>query len=462
MHEIPAGRAIGPAPFYLTALLLALVFVTGGGSYDRGWGDVLCELLALPVLGLGIAQWLRAPRGAPWWLATATVLGLVLLLALYQTGLPAALVDTAGRRALDADLQSTGLRLAGRWSLSPVASERGAWSVLPALALFFATVASPARQQARLARLVVVLAAASMLLGFLQLGAPQQSPLNLFPEWPTVYGGFFASFNHQATALAIASLLAIALALDGGDRDAFHEPSRWSRAPWIALAATMLLSLPLTGSRAIIVLALGAVAALLLLRLHARRAQGRGRRTIIPSLALVTATGFLAVVGWQWLQVDRVEELRTHVATATLAAAQPLAPLGGGLGAFVPWFQQELPLQLRAHYFFNHAHNEYAQWWLEGGVAAMLVLLLALATLAIAGTRVLRPLLSPGARSRPPLRGAAALIAIVVVLAHSVVDYPMRTPALMAVTAVLAAFVVSQAGTGRAAPMRTPADHPSD
>ena len=34
----------------LTALLLVMAMLTGGGSQDRGWGDALTQLLAWPVL----------------------------------------------------------------------------------------------------------------------------------------------------------------------------------------------------------------------------------------------------------------------------------------------------------------------------------------------------------------------------------------------------------------------------
>ena len=159
---------------------------------------------------------------------------------------------------------------------------------------------------------------------------------------------------------------------------------------------------------------------------------------------LLAMTGFLGFAGWKWLQIDRIEEMRIELASATFDAAQALAPLGGGLGAFVAWFNQEMPLELRAGYYFNHAHNEYAQWWLEGGLAATAVLLLALSAMAFAGARVLRPLMAQGYGPSPRLLGAGALIALLVVLAQSVVDYPLRTQALMTVCAMLAAVLVSE------------------
>ena len=47
--------------------------------------------------------------------------------------------------------------------------------------------------------------------------------------------------------------------------------------------------------------------------------------------------------------------------------------------------------------------------------------------------------------------GIAALVGVGVVLAHSFVDYPLRTPALMVGTAALAGIAMAQAGQVRSA-----------
>lgn len=438
------GRTSWSAPFYLSALLLTLTFVTGGGSYDRGWGDVLCELLALPVLGLTVMAWARARRTTLWWLASAALVGLCLLLVSYQLALPQGAIEAAvGRADLGNDLRSVGVVVPSTWSLTPLASERGAWSILPALALFFATFACSPAGQRGLVQLLVALTTASMILGFLQIGAQQDSPFNLFPEWSTIYGGFFASFNHQATALALGALCAVALSLDGAPERQGHRAATAARGTWLMIAAAMVLSIPLTTSRAVMVLALGAIVALAVVCLLRKASQGNRGRIVGLVAGLMTAGGFLGVIAWQWLQVDRIEELRTDVAAATLEAAWPLSPMGGGLGAFVPWFQQEMPLELRASYYFNHAHNEYAQWWLEGGLPAMAVLLLALSAIGLAGARVLHQQVASGDSPRQSLLGPGALIALLLVLAHGVVDYPLRTQALMVVSAMLAAVLMS-------------------
>ena len=82
--------------------------------------------------------------------------------------------------------------------------------------------------------------------------------------------------------------------------------------------------------------------------------------------------------------------------------------------------------------YINHAQNEYAQWWLTGGVLALIAMALSLCALAAAGLDLART----ARRERDPL-AAGAFVAVAAVLVHSWVEYPLRTPALLATTCVL-------------------------
>src|SRR5690606_27413211 len=82
---------------------------------------------------------------------------------------------------------------------------------------------------------------------------------------------------------------------------------------------------------------------------------------------------------------------------------------------------------------------EYAQWWLEAGVAAIMAMLLGVAALAL----TLRGLRRLSAHERG--LGVTALVALAAILAHSIVDYPLRTPAMLAVAAALAGIAAAEA-----------------
>ena len=59
----------------------------------------------------------------------------------------------------------------------------------------------------------------------------------------------------------------------------------------------------------------------------------------------------------------------------------------------------------------------------------------------------------PGRGLRPEWLHVGAWTGMVVVLAHSAVDYPLRTPALMTLTALLAGISVARALHHRRRPM---------
>src|SRR5690606_29904039 len=106
------------------------------------------------------------------------------------------------------------------WSLTPAATLRGALSLLPAVALFVAALGVDTATQRRLLVLCVALPVASLVLGFLQLGAPQDSLLNPYPEWAPAMNGTFANPNHQGTAMLVGLGICLAFAVGAlGSRD---------------------------------------------------------------------------------------------------------------------------------------------------------------------------------------------------------------------------------------------------
>ena len=82
------------------------------------------------------------------------------------------------------------------------------------------------------------------------------------------------------------------------------------------------------------------------------------------------------------MRVDEIEELRGIMRSATLALAGLHLPWGSGIGSFVPAFQQALPDTLLLPTYINAAHNDYAQVWLESGIAGLLAAIFCFAALA--------------------------------------------------------------------------------
>lgn len=445
----------------MVAILVCLGFATGGSSQETNLGVAITQLLALPV-ALHAAWCLSRdslPRLA--WLALAAM-SLILLVPLLQLlPLPEAIWRLpAARQLLAQDLQTAGVdALHYRWTLTPSATLHALLSLLPAVAAFMGALALERRSQRQLLGLLVVLGMISLLLGILQVVGGPGSALILFPQWNPAMSGVFANPNHQGLMLVVTMLLGTGLAADAARRRREDHAPRWAPWPWIGIVVLTILVIPSTGSRAGLLLAVLGMAAVLpalgVIRLrqrHSRRPNLLGLLTILG----VVVVGVAATYGWT--QADAMGDLRPKLLRATWALGWQHAPLGSGMGSFVQVFAQEAPTTLLQREYINHAHNEYVQWWLEGGLMALLTLVTSLVVLALATLRL--RFAGQGAR----MLAMPALIAVVAFLLHSWVDYPLRTPALMLVAALLAGIVVSTAARTRRsgpAPERPPAGRES-
>jgi O-antigen ligase len=415
-------------------LLLFFVFVTGGSSQQRGWTDAISQLMALPILLVAYCRLGQVPPSRVRVIALIALAAVVILPWLQLLPLPGPLWRLAPARvSLAHDLATVGVATVPHtWSLAPAATVRSALGLLPPAALFLGVLGVGDTTQRRLLILCVALPIASLVLGFLQMGAAQDSPLNPYPQWAPAMGGVFANPNHQGTAMLIGLGICLAFALGrvrGGN-------------PWPAIIAAGILlpALTLTNSRAAVFIGVLLVTgAPMAMSARAMARSGLRRRTIV---ALVLGAVLLAAGYWmatRWMKVDEIHEFRGIIRQATMALAALHLPWGSGIGSFVPVFQQAVPDTLLMPAYINAAHNDYVQVWLEAGIAGFLVAALAASALVMA----LR-LLARGASGDRRLAWSA-IFGIAVVLVHSLVDYPLRTPALMAVAALLAGILVAQA-----------------
>ncbi len=436
---------VGPPLWH--ALLYAFfvyVFVTGGSSQLRGWTDAVAELISLPILAYGLWRLVGLPFS---WVRT---LGLVAMAAvaclpwLQLIPLGKSLwMFAPAREALAQDLLIVGVsEHATSWSLTHLATLKAGLAMLPAVALFSAVLGEDSRTQRRLLILCVLLPIASLILGFLQLGAPQDSLLNPYPQWAPSMAGVFANPNHQGTAMLVGLGVCLAFAIGafvGHATGPAHGIQR--RTPWPAMIAgtTLLLGLPLTNSRAAVVIGvLLLTAAPLAMAAAALRRKGQARRGVIALLvvAALAALGLSAAMGW--MKVDELEELRGVLRRATFELASAHLPWGSGVGSYVPVFQQALPEALLLPKFANAAHNDVAQIWLEAGWLGVFAGCICAFALIFASIFHLRT----GAGDHRLVW--SAILGLFAFVVHAGADYALRTPTLMAVAAVLAAVFFSQ------------------
>ncbi len=443
-EESPDHRRRGglDALIMAAAGLIAAAVVMGGASRDNSLTLAGVELAALPLLIIALRRLARGRgpaklnRTAP--LAFA-VLALVLAIPLLQlvplppelwTGLPG-----QGPRA-------EALRLAGTpppWlplSLAPAETARMALSLVPPTAMFLGTLCLGPGQARRLFWLWLALASAGLMLGAAQLASPGGGPA--YPYRVTNLGslvGLFANRNHEAGLLLALTPMAAALALPPETRGHRAAAAPWPPALWLAglFMAIAVVALGVIRSRAGVLLAPVAVGGALL----ALWRGGRGRLDWRVQLAIgagalaataAVATFALGPILERFASHD-TGEVRFEAWPSVVQAIGRFWPAGSGLGSFDRVFQSVEPLDLVAVAYFNHAHNDYLELLLEAGLPGA-------AALTLFGAWLLMGLWRAWTLGSDTAR--AASVAILLLLALSGVDYPLRTETLM----VLMAFAL--------------------
>jgi O-antigen ligase len=140
---------------------------------------------------------------------------------------------------------------------------------------------------------------------------------------------------------------------------------------------------------------------------------------------------------------------RIILAENTTRAAQAFFPTGSGPGSYVrvyAWFRGSEQL---GHSYANHAHNDYLEVFLETGLLGGALVLAFVAWWVVRTGQAWR-------RSDVDSGWAkASSIVVGIGLAHSLVDYPLRTPALLAVFVLSAVILGSARRDGAALPERS-------
>jgi O-antigen ligase len=205
------------------------------------------------------------------------------------------------------------------------------------------------------------------------------------------------------------------------------------------LLVAILSGLVLARSRAGFILAMVAIvgiAAMIGAQRGASDASPAGRR--IAAVTIGFAVVFALQFGLQRILTrfggDQLHDLRAVYTRTTLDAALQNLPFGTGLGTFVPVYATIEKASDVGVRFANRAHNDPAELMLETGIIG------ALAVALFVGWFLMRTLplwfkQSVGADPHHMMLQRAASIIVVLVLGHSLLDYPLRTTALAAIFA---------------------------
>lgn len=414
-------------------VLLAFSLVLGGASRQHELRLALVELSALPLMALALLALLKqgetsAHRFGLWLAAAAAALPLSQLIPLP----PAVWTALPGRDQLVLALDVTGVP-AG-WlplTFTPDKTWRSFLALLPPLAMFLGVLAIRAEAHLRLVYALLAGIVVSILLGAAQLASGGE---RLYPWATTDAGavtGFFANRNHLASLCLVGIPFATVLGAAALRRGSARLPL-WLAVLYIALAAV---ALGVIRSRTGVVLFAPVLGASLL---AAWVAAGRGRpRPLLlglvggAAIAVAAVGAFAAAPLLARFDPGGAPEGRFENWPVVAEAAETHLPFGSGLGSFDAVYRSVEPLERLDPTYFNQAHNDYLETWLEAGwLGAALVL-----AFFMWFFRRLWTAWRSGVSTQRDLQRAST-IAIGAILLHSAVDYPLRTAAMATVFAL--------------------------
>ncbi len=447
---------------WLCGIVLVLAILLGGGTRAGFMGDIIVQLFSVPLLALSLWSFFkfRQLSGRQRRVILYFASGIIVVIAVQLLPLPFEFPAIGGSLAgRPSDLGFLGL--GGFWSTisgTPQATWAAAASLIVPAAVFFAGLQLSLRHRILITWLLLFLGGLSLLLGFAQMTQGPGSGLRFYSVTnPTEAVGFFANRNHFAAHLYVTLVLtAVWHATTTGQTlkiGAFTSRSiLWSAASAVFLVSVVA-GLAMARSRAGVFLAMIALAGVILMVLRQRKEREHepmrsltvGRMSI---LAVLFAIFFAAQFGLGSIlsrfEGDQLEDLRIPLATATFKAALRSLPFGTGLGSFVPVYATvENDKDVLVGYA-NRAHNDFAELFLETGVLGVILLLAFLVWFFPRAYDVWGRRKFNGHDFELLLQRASALI-IFLLLAHSLVDYPLRTTALSSVFAFFCAVLATEA-----------------
>lgn len=378
--------------FLLAALILFAPLVRGG---NRPVPLLVLELMSLPLLAYVVwrPSFLKDLPGT-----FLFALALLVLFPLLQwLPLPVVLWQALpGRELYAAALADFGSGASSLrpMSLVPSATEAAWLAMLPPLAVLLVTLGLREEMLKRVVYIFLGMAAFQAVLALTQFGGGWSTEFRLNPTDVGRSMGTYANRNHLAGLLEMAlpiTLGLIAARMGRGGGSAHYAGRHWlrragqflARLPrpnetmvFSALFVIVLLGLIFSRSRSGITVGMAGI--FLSALLYGRRLGGARSRSLatvfaVVGLALAIEIG-LAPVLERFSAEDVLADARWPIYASSMAAAWQFFPFGSGLGTFpeVYWrFQPDTIAQ-----FVNHAHNDYIEFIFEGGLPALVVIVM--------------------------------------------------------------------------------------
>lgn len=426
---------LGLVPAYL---LLCLLF--GGASAGGYWVNMVLQLLAIPIIAWSLVATRNTPMAGAARQLIAILLLILLVIGVQLVPLPPSLWTMLPGREAFAD----GYRLLGQplpWlpiSLSPYETLASALWLLPAIAVLLGILRLGNFKSNWLAWTLIIVTILSVILGALQIMGGETSSWYFYEI--TNLGattGFFSNANHFATLMVVTLPFLAALYLNARGKGRSMQRSSGLFVVLAGALTVLVVGIALNGSLAGVGLSVPVLAATVMMLFSYKKTLPR---STIPMVALLTVGSVLLVFSAPFennLTTDQArvsQESRYASFSRSLTAARDFLPVGTGIGTFDDIYPRyEDPAKVTRVYM-NHVHSDYIEILLETGIAGALILILFLAWWV-------RRVISIWRADDQDVYARAATIASAAILAHSIVDYPLRTAAISAVFAMCCALM---------------------
>lgn len=431
-------RNLAKAPTALLLIALATAFLIGGGSRS----DITSLVILRPMAALifGFAVWHAYKSDLTHARPLAIVFAFWLSLPLAQL-IP--LPPTAWQALPGRSLMVSGEVLLdfGRWrplTLVPENTWNAFFSLLLPGAVFLLAISRPPKGSRNLLVVLLVAGTLSAVIAVLQSIGPYDGPLYFYAITnPEDAVGLFSNRNHQA--LFMACMFPVVAVYVAELRERHHMVSgRAATYVAIAVGIALLVLIVIAGSRAGLLFALLGISFALALKPEPRRGpktQGRAKRNLlILTGALLVVLG-LALFSTRATTLERFsslaisDDVRFQVWGTVADMVATHFPFGSGLGTFPETYYIYEPEGALSLNYLNHAHNDWLEIAVTGGLPA---LALVAAWMLLIGRRAWRLIWGPATftHQHQVIYGRLGLAIIALLLASSVVDYPLRVPSL--------------------------------
>lgn len=434
---------------WVVCAYVAVALVFGGGGSPSALAEILVQLAFAAALFAWIV-WARVPvspvpagHGLLAWIAAVPLV----LVALQLVPLPPVLWQALPGRALEARMLGL-IDAEDSWrplSIAPYQTLASLLAMIPPLLLVVAVARIGRHDRRVLLRLVAAVGIAGALLGVMQM-AGSETGFRLYEQanrgWVT---GFFANRNAAADGFLVASMALAAVFAASADGQ-----SRRPREFGIVVAALqflLLAALVLTGSRAGIALSLVALVVQASFLRGTLERRGRLAMIVVAALAAAAVVASFAISALPRLagvasRFAASGDVRTKLWEDAWYAAWQYFPFGSGMGTFVEAFLPFEQLENIDASYPNRAHMDYLELLIEGGLPAIVALLVCIGLVLVLVRRAFTDRTVPRAH-RVFAAGTLAVVAL-----HSIVDYPLRTMALASLAAIAVGLLVPRVAGG--------------